>query len=274
MNQLENLQFWDSMAVAHGTDFTATTKTWSIKRLEIAELHRALLSAGISAGSTVCEAGCGNAVNLIALARVLPGVDFSGFDYSPAMVSSAREAISASSELLALPPRVSCASLLDHVQLNSVLGRKFDAVFSDRVLINLQSEDEQRAGLKNLVSLVKRRGHVLMIENHIESFEALNSLRALVGLKRKVVADFNLFIKTTRLDEWIEELDCELLDRRYFSSVHDVFLYVLTPLMNAGCTDYHDAIVELASRSQAVSSTESCRLALGQNVLSVVRRCD
>ena len=70
--ELDDIELhWREWAKA-GVDLSATTKTATIKQLEIAALARAIRRSGIDdCQRTVLEAGCGNGQNCIALAHAL-----------------------------------------------------------------------------------------------------------------------------------------------------------------------------------------------------------
>ena len=84
---LDNIKrHWVEWAKA-GVDLRATTKTGTIKSLEIAALVRAIRRSGMdSRQCTVLEAGCGNGQNCVALAREFATFNFVGFDYVDTMI--------------------------------------------------------------------------------------------------------------------------------------------------------------------------------------------
>src|SRR5262249_1850546 len=74
---------WQDWAVRYGTDLRATTIASSIKRLEIAALHRAIERVVLpSSEASILEIGCGNGQNLVALAKIFAdqSCDWAGVD--------------------------------------------------------------------------------------------------------------------------------------------------------------------------------------------------
>ena len=81
---------WDALAQKHGLDLKSTTKTPTIKQLEINALARAISKfASVSKTNSVLEIGCGNGHNLFGLARIFPTFKFHGIDYSDDMIVAA-----------------------------------------------------------------------------------------------------------------------------------------------------------------------------------------
>ncbi len=58
----------------------------------------------------------------------------------------------------------------------------FDAVVSQRMLINLASWDDQMQGIRNLHRMLKVGGRAILIENTNDAFQAMNQVRVDLGL--------------------------------------------------------------------------------------------
>src|SRR5262245_25201027 len=89
---------WQDWAVRYGADLRATTIASSIKRLEIAALHRAIGRIALpSRGASLLEVGCGNAQNLVALAKIFSDASYRwiGIDYVAEMIDAARKNVEA-----------------------------------------------------------------------------------------------------------------------------------------------------------------------------------
>jgi methylase of polypeptide subunit release factors len=91
-NEIKN--HWTDWATTYGEQLKATTKTPTIKALEIDALVRAMvrLIGSDEAHFSVLEIGCGNGLNCLALAEIFPHASIDGVDYIPAMIESARKA--------------------------------------------------------------------------------------------------------------------------------------------------------------------------------------
>ena len=81
---------WDANAKDNMTALFSTTKTGTIKQLEI-NAFAGVISSLVRDGSPKCllEVGCGNGYNLFGLEGLFPTVEFEGIDYSEVMIASA-----------------------------------------------------------------------------------------------------------------------------------------------------------------------------------------
>src|SRR2546423_8265641 len=165
----DNLSHWDSWARNFGTELRATTKCKTIKRLEIDALGRMLSASATTSPSKILEIGCGNGINGFALTTIVEGIHYIGIDFSANMVENA---ILAKEDLIAKGKNESARmafavcdarylsvpfdidSNKPHFigsEVRRILPiREFDAVFTDRMLINLASAEEQLEVMHNI----------------------------------------------------------------------------------------------------------------------------
>lgn len=261
---------WEELASRHGTALTATTKTETIKRLEIAALERAMRAAGVdeTTPARVLEVGCGNGRNCIALASRLPAASFTGVDYVPQMIDNARAALAAEATARSVTFEVGDILALDR---QPVLRDDYDLVFTDRCLINLMSVEEQLEGLGQLAGKVGNGGHVIVLENTIQAFERQNDLREAGGLPRRRPPEHNLFIDEVLFLERARET-LELVSVDEFAAMHDLILYVLVPMVNGGTLDYSHPLVEATTKLLLEKPGAGGMHGAGQNRLFVFRR--
>lgn len=245
---------WTESARAHGTALEATTRTWTAKSLEIDALARRIRSIlPDGARGTVLEMGCGNGVNCLELAKQFPPLAFDGVDFVAEMIDAANTARSVSSQASQLRFFVG-----DALGVNAVDGLldDYDIVFTDRCLINLQETSLQLEAISALSRKVRPGGHLVMIENSTNTYEAQNQCRELLGLGPRTPATFNHFFVEADLLPHIRSIGLELVDVEDFISLHDLALYVLVPAINDGEVDYGHPLVEAATElTRAVSAT-------------------
>ena len=182
---------WDSLAKKHGLDLKSTTKTPTIKRLEISALARAISKTKDALQTrNILEVGCGNGHNIFALSQLFPGYSFHGLDYSEEMIKLANR-IKVES-----PSRNVKFDVADVLELanNNAVENEYNLVFTDRLLINLNSWKIQQQGLRQLLSRVKKKGYLLIIENFMDAYGNQNYLRDLVGLQARTPDPYNKFI--------------------------------------------------------------------------------
>jgi ubiquinone/menaquinone biosynthesis C-methylase UbiE len=77
---------WERWAAEYGTSLRATTKTPTIKLLEIFALTQ-----HIPPGSRVLDVGCGNGYNALSFVETVAGIMVTGVDYSPDMIANAQK---------------------------------------------------------------------------------------------------------------------------------------------------------------------------------------
>lgn len=243
MNLDEIKKHWTELAIQYQQDINATTKTVSIKKLEIMALYGAIKKSGLSRGE-VLEVGCGNGLNCFALAEQLPQLKFTGVDYVPEMIRTANEVKkqnnSKFSDLLFYE-----ADILKLGE-NSNLKKEYDIVFTDRCVINLNSPELQQDGVNNLIKKVKNGGFMIILENVKESHRRQNECREAVGLPKRDVPPYNLFLSESDLMSWTSK-EMALKETSDFGSLHDLLLYVLVPMTNGGTVDYGHPIVHAAT---------------------------
>ena len=94
----------------------------------------------------------------------------------------------------------------DVLNLSEYVG-KFNAVCTQRVVINFMSWEEQKQVLRNIHASLRPGGFYLAVENTFEGFEALNSVRREVGLTNIKLHDWhNYFLQHDRFMKFIDGL--------------------------------------------------------------------
>lgn len=259
---------WQDWAARFGADLRATTKTDTIKQLELDAFARALRGAGRSRG-TVLEVGCGNGMNCLSLARLFPELRFTGLDYVPEMVAGA-EANLARDPGLAGRVAFRVGNALE-LAADPGLAPGYDVVFTDRMVINLNTWELQRQACSMLAAKVAPGGLLMMIENFSGVHARQNALRALAGLPPRPVAGYNRFLDEATYEAHLGGLLTPVLVED-FAALHDLVLYVLTPLVNGGEVDYKHPMVRAATELCLAGQGVLRQGEGGQNRLYVFRR--
>jgi SAM-dependent methyltransferase len=272
LSQKEVRAHWEREAARHGAGLRATTKTSTAKRLEVDALARALRRHGLGARAelSLLEVGCGNGHNLRALAEMFPNARLDGVDYVPGMIAAAEEWRAASPHAGRIALHVGDVLALEQLP---ALAPHYDAVLTDRCLINLGSTERQRQALLALAERIEPGGWLFAIENSRRSFELQNDCRERVGLARRTPAGFNHFIEEEQLFPAVAHA-LELVDAEDFISLHDLALYVLGPAASGGTIDYDGPLVEAATQL-LLSLPDAQRRGFGeygQNRLYALRR--
>jgi len=273
MDLPEIKQHWVNCALSEETDLKATTKTPTIKRLEVQALHSAIKKTGISQGkpSHILEVGCGNGYNCLALSELLPYVKFLGVDYVPLMVKNAKKL------KFANPKKYTnvefCIVDVLHLDEAPAVDGEYPIVFTDRCLINLNKIDLQLKAFDQLSKKVQAGGYFIMIENTLQNYEKQNNCREAVGLPRRKPSQHNLFIdEDVFLRHAKKTMDLVYIDD--FGSLHDIVLYILIPMMNKGQIDYNHPLLQAATELSLSMSHQRDDLfgRLGQNRLFLFQK--
>ena len=270
MKKEDNLKHWEQWATDYGTELRATTKCMSIKRIEIEALVRRLNAHVARPEPVVLEVGCGNGANGFALTSRHPGLHYLGVDFSPSMVENAAKIAERSQYRERMAFAVADARRLARGGLVPVDG--VDVVFTDRMLINLSSADEQRGVMLRIAEMLKPGGMFLMIENSVQTHRVLNEVRQALGLPGRPAADYNVFIDEPAVIEPFTQT-MTLVDVEDFGSIHDLMLYAVTPSLANGKIEYDTPL--MARLSDAVLALSDLGLktgAFGQNRLWVWRK--
>jgi SAM-dependent methyltransferase len=257
---------WTQWATQYGADLRATTKSSTPKVLELEALSRHLRAIlGGRSSASVLEVGCGNGVNCLALAQALPKVRFDGVDFVREMVTAANESARSTGQANLRFFEGNAAQLDAVVCLES----RYDVVFTDRCLINLNTLELQLRALTGLAARLHPDGHLVLIENSMTTYNEQNRCRQILGLPARTPASYNLFFDEDAVRTHVAGLGLELVQVEDFITLHDLVLYVLVPAINGGTVDYEHPLVKAATTLSAgiSASKPSAFGAFGQNRL-------
>lgn len=202
----------------------------------------------------VLEVGCGNGFSTSVFRKHAAHVD--AFDYSEPMIKRAKAVYGEENN------KFFVGNVLD---VHTLPTEQYDVVVCVRVLINLQNPAEQLRALENIARLVRSGGRVIFIEGFREGFEAINQLRAQLGMKALVPAPINFYGSVNDFEYAFRSYFREVDVRKDFS-VYDFLTRVYYPLVNgeknvSHNTDFHKAAAQLAVKF-AGTSTWPSRLAM------------
>ena len=259
---------WTNLAKTKGDTIGATTKTETIKKLEIDAFKR-WIDKKNNGWTQILEIGCGNGTNCIELSKLFPDIQFYGLDYVEEMVVKARKR---AEDIPNVSFDVDDVTILDS---SIIFGKKFDAIITDRCLINLNTAELQKKALKHVFNHIVDGGYYFMIENSMYTYGKQNELRASIGMKKRSPAEFNLFIDDDEILGYLKDnlsVTVEFVDN--FASLHDLMLYVIEPLANDGKVSYDSAVVNLVTEFLLKCGDNAINQFgdFGQNRLYVLRK--
>jgi len=185
------------------------------------ELEINAISKHIRNGMVVAEFGCGNGTTALELLR-RHDIELHCFDFSSAMIESARK--------LAIDAGVGDRIYFEigDVRDEPLLLRKFDVVYSERMIINLPDWESQSRAICYLIGLLNQGGYYLMCENSMAGLDNLNKLRISAGLGAISPPWHNVYL----VDNLVTSLDtpgAKLVDVDSFSATY----YFLSRVVNA-----------------------------------------
>lgn len=252
MNKVDKMKLeeikkhWDNLSEQYAKDLKSTTKTPTIKKLEInaiASIIKRILEHG-NRISNILEIGCGNGYNLFGLSKSFPEIEFTGIDYSLGMIENAKE-LQKEKELKNI--EFFTGDILNFQDLERIEGQ-YDFVFTDRCIINLNTLERQCKALANLSKVVKKNGYIALIENSDRTYDNQNQCRKVLGLGARKPDRYNLFLDEGKFIKFaVKELHLNLDDVFDFASLHDILLYVLIPKINALKVDYAHPLMEVVT---------------------------
>ena len=123
-------------------------------------------------GLSVLDAGCGNGYTLETLRTQQPSLHLHGLEFTEELYKIARN-------------RGVSDCAVDHGDIRSTpyAGGFFDAVYTERCLINILDAAQQEVALREIARILKPGGHYLMLECFNDGLDNNNKARREMGLQ-------------------------------------------------------------------------------------------
>ncbi len=183
---MKNKDFWDSRAKL---GFQAGTKDLLLKKLEMKAID-SFMRDNIS----VLDAGCGNGITATWMASNHK-IKIVGFDYSEAMIREAHKLSENNGNNVEFLH-------LDMLNMpEDFLKRRFDLIYTERTLINLDNREKQAKAINILGKMLNQGGLYLMCECNVDGLQRLNFIRRAVGLSEIIQAWHNRYLSDNEI-EW------------------------------------------------------------------------
>lgn len=133
----------------------------------------------------VLDVGCGDGENTQKFSRI-KGITVTGIDYATNRLKLAKDKC----------PRVKFFTA-DLTQ--KLLLEKYDYIVSQRFLINLESWEQQKQVIINLINSLKKHGKLVLCEGSLQGNKTLNQFRAKFKLEPIPIRWHNVFIDDNNL---------------------------------------------------------------------------
>lgn len=228
----------------------AGTRDLILKQLEIEAI-----SNYVRPRMRILDAGCGNGITAMEIAGK-HNVHIEGFDYAEDMIREAKKT-AAEKQLK--------GTVDFHVADIKAMPKnfpKFNMIYTERVLINLQNWSEQEEAIKNLCSLLMDGGHYVMCENSQNGLQKINLFRECLGLSQITPPWHNRYLLDAEIEQLsIPGIQLETVD--HFTSTY----YFLSRIINSGLAaqensepDYNAPVNQLALRLPPIGKLGQTRI--------------
>ena len=167
----------------------------------------------------ILDIGCGNGYTLARISRLSKNFLIHGIDKNDLLYKIAHKRLTNKAKIIKGDIRV----------FNKNFKNKFDIVISQRVLINILNESDQKKSLKNIISYLKKNGKLIASESFNSGLKKLNCVRMKFNLKKIKPRFYNKFLKddffkTKKLHKLKEEN--KNLSKHFFNArfLDDIYL--------------------------------------------------
>lgn len=167
----------------------AGTRDVIAKQLEIEAIAKYVHN-----GQRILDVGCGNGITAIEIGRRYKG-DITGIDFAEEMVMAARDL----AEGIELKGAVKFE--IGEVRKLPELYGKFDIIYTERTLINLNDWETQKDAIKKITGLLTDGGQYLMCENSQDGLDMINSLRERIGLPTITPPWHNRYFRDSEIEQ-------------------------------------------------------------------------
>jgi SAM-dependent methyltransferase len=171
------------------------------------------------------EIGCGNGYVSQQLRERVASLD--AFDYAENMVEQARKNYG----------EINNRFFHDSVLAPKNTGNDYDAALCVRVLINLRDVEEQKLAVRNMATMLRPGGRLILIEGYKDGFEALSAARRAAGLPELAPAKINFYSYLRELMPTM--LDYFIIEQTWHTGMFDFLTRLVYPQL-AGAENTHE----------------------------------
>jgi SAM-dependent methyltransferase len=246
-------KFWNTNAKLSKL---AGSKDYNAKIIEIEAL-----SKFFKKNIKVLEFGCGNGYTALELAKRF-NVKIDAYDYSPEMILEAKKL----QKKKRLSNRVSF--FLADIKKNLEIKPVYDLVFTERMLINLDSWGAQKKSIIKLVNCLKPKGSLVLLENSATGLKRINDYRSMLDLKKIKAPWHNLYLDDNKMLNF-KIKNCKLMEVIPYSSTY----YFLSRVVNAWLANekgmepnYNAKINKLAFKLPSISDCAQGKIYLYKKI--------
>tara|TARA_R110002110_G_scaffold415562_1_gene651088 strand:+ start:59165 stop:59944 length:780 start_codon:yes stop_codon:yes gene_type:complete len=213
------------------------------------DLETEFIISHLKATDSVLEVGCGNGFLTSLLRDKVKYID--AFDYAENMVSQAKTIYGEKNNTF----------FHDNIVKPQYLKKQYDVVICVRVLINLENFEQQKKAFANLLSQVKPRGKLLLLEGFIEGFDNLNRIRKDAHIDEMQPAHINYYSKKEDFTKLFE--NNVSIEETFHTGTFDFLTRVVYPALvgSENATTPGDFHTKIKGISKAYKSNDMMPLA-------------
>jgi len=211
------LDLYKQEASRHGESGTSTIQDIRTRQLEMQQIF-----SYVSDGMRVLEVGCGNGYVAAALVT-RKAVELDAFDYSDDLVQIAKGREIAGTRGTVRFRRG------DILELDA--PTTYDLIFTERVLQNLTSWEEQKKALGNIARALKPEGRFVMEECFWSGLNNLNAARQELGLQAIAESWHNLYFHDDKVRDTCDASGLDFVEENRFLSGYYFGSRVLLPAL-------------------------------------------
>ena len=234
----------------------AGTKDYNAKIIEIEALSRFFKK-----NIRVLEFGCGNGQTALEMSKRF-NARIDACDYSPEMILEAKK-------LQKKARRANRVNFfLADIKKELKIKPTYDLVFTERMLINLDSWASQKKSIIKFVNCLKPKGSLVLLENSSTGLKKINDYRAMLGLKMIKAPWHNLYLDDKKMLNF-KIRNCKLTKIISYSSTY----YFLSRVVNAWLAngkglepDYNAKINKLAFKLPSISDCAQGKIYLYKKI--------
>lgn len=152
----------------------ATSRDYNNREIEL-DLIASFANVG-----RILDLGCGNGYTALSMAARFSPERIVGVDFSENMIAGAKTLMNEEFADSAVKPEFICANVFDYIA--NVQRGEFDLVITERLVINLPTEESQTRLINEILDRLATGGKLLLVEGSAQGFATLNKVRTACGL--------------------------------------------------------------------------------------------
>jgi ubiquinone/menaquinone biosynthesis C-methylase UbiE len=212
--------FWTEQAKEHGQSYQASWSDQNAIDLEIREI-----ASRLQDGDKVLDIGCANGYSTLHFAADKK-LQIRGLDYIPEMIEAAQTSLSQCASRLKSTVEFAVGDITSLKEVEQA----YDKAVVIRVLINLETWENQKAALRQCIKVLKPGGTLLLSEATVQGWQKLNSMRKEWDLPQIPMPAFNQYLDEEKVIDYVSS-DLELKELVNFSSTYFVLTRIVKPLL-------------------------------------------